>query len=240
MKTVVVTGATRGLGLAIATRLLADGYGIVGIARSGSADFAALCAAHPGRATLLEQDLGDLAALHPLATRLAREHKPLWGLVNNAAIGTAGLLATMHERDIGDLLRINVQSPMLLTKYLLRPMLAGSGGRIVNITSVVASTGYNGLAAYGATKAALAGFTRSLAREVGRAGITVNAVAPGYMETAMTSGLDGEQLAAVRRRSPLGVLAAPADAAGAVAFLLGDGAAHITGTTITVDAGSTA
>jgi 3-oxoacyl-[acyl-carrier protein] reductase len=240
MKTVVVTGATRGLGLAIATRLVADGYRVVGIGRSASDGFAALVAANPEAAILVTQDLGDLDALHPLATRLAREHKPIWGLVNNAAIGNAGVLATMHERDIADLLRINVQSPILLTKYLLRPMLTGGGGRVVNITSVVAATGYTGLAAYGATKAALAGFTRSLAREVGKAGITVNAVAPGFMETAMTSGLEAEQLASVRRRSPLGVLASTGDAAGAVAWLLGEDAAHVTGTTITVDAGSTA
>ena len=164
----------------------------------------------------------------------------MWGLVNNAAHGTDGVLATLHEKDIAQLIRVNVEAPILLTKYLLRPMLMNRSGRIVNISSIIATTGFSGLSVYGATKAALAGFTRSLSREVGKVGITVNTVAPGYMETDMTSGLQGEKLESILRRSPLGQLAKAEDVAHAVTYLLSEKAANVTGSTITVDAGSTA
>lgn len=113
-------------------------------------------------------------------------------------------------------------------------------GRIINISSIIATTGFSGLSVYAATKAALSGFTRSLSREVGKAGITVNTVAPGYMETDMTSALQGDKLESIKRRSPLGHLAKAEDVAHAVTYLLSEKAANVTGTTITVDAGSTA
>jgi len=131
-------------------------------------------------------------------------------------------------------------SPILLTKYVSRAMLLNQCGRIVNVGSIIGSTGFNGLSVYGASKSALSGFTKSLSREVGKANITVNTLAPGYMETAMTAGLQGEKLQSIKRRSPLGRLANVDDAAAAAVFLLSDGASSITGTTITVDAGSTA
>ena len=161
-------------------------------------------------------------------------------MVNNAAIGHDGVLATMHEKDIFQLVTTNVTAPILLTKYASRSMLINGTGRIVNVGSIIGSTGFNGLSVYGATKSALSGFTKSLAREVGKANITVNTLAPGYMETAMTAGLQGDKLASIKRRSPLGRLANVDDAASAVVFLLSDAAASITGTTLTVDAGSTA
>jgi 3-oxoacyl-[acyl-carrier protein] reductase len=135
---------------------------------------------------------------------------------------------------------LNVTSPITLTKYLVRPMMAARAGRVVNIASVIASTGTSGLAAYGATKAALVGFTRSLARELGPLGITVNAVAPGFIETDLIHGMDAAQREQTVRRSALRRLAEPEDVAATVAFLLSDQAANITGTVITVDAGSTA
>jgi 3-oxoacyl-[acyl-carrier protein] reductase len=119
-------------------------------------------------------------------------------------------------------------------------MLLNQSGRIINISSIIARTGFNGLSVYAASKAALEGFTKSLSREVGKAGITVNCVAPGYMQTDMTNSLQGDKLESVKRRSPLGRLATPDDAAGAVLYLLSGQAAAITGTVITVDAGSTA
>lgn len=240
MKTVVVTGGTRGIGLEIVTRLVGEGYRVVAVGRRPSAGLDALLAAHADVLSFAAYDFDDLAGIHDFATRLAREHPGLYGLVNNAALGHAGLLPTLHERDIGALLRVNVEAPILLTKYLLRPMLIRGEGRIINISSVVAETGYKGLAVYGATKAALTGFTRSLAREVGKAGITVNAVAPGYLATDMTSGLADGQLDSIRRRSALGRLPEGSDVAAAVAYLLGEGARNVTGTTLTVDAGSTA
>jgi 3-oxoacyl-[acyl-carrier protein] reductase len=119
-------------------------------------------------------------------------------------------------------------------------MMAGGGGRVVNISSIIASTGYNGLSAYGASKAALIGFTKSLSREVGRLGITVNAVAPGFIATEMTAGLQDDDRARIAARAALRRLAEPADVANAVSYLLADNARNITGTVLTVDAGATA
>jgi len=240
MKTVIVTGATRGLGLAIARRAALDGYRVIGCGRYLSDGLRTLQVDYPEQVLFEELDLNDLASLHPFAMRIVSSYGRPWALVNNAAKGGDGVLATLHERDISELLRTNVEAPILLTKYLLRPMLLNRRGRIVNITSIIASTGFSGLSVYAASKAALAGFTRSLAREVGRVGITVNNVAPGYMATEMTAGLQGEKLQSIQRRSPLGRLASPDDVAAAVSYLLGEQAAHVTGTTLTVDAGSTA
>ena len=129
---------------------------------------------------------------------------------------------------------------MILTKYVVRSMMAHGGGRVVNVSSIIGSTGYSGLAVYGATKASLLGFTRSLAREVGRLGIHVNAVAPGFVETQMTEGLDDAQREQIMRRSALKRLTDPADVAAAVEYLLSDKARSVTGTVLTVDAGNTA
>jgi 3-oxoacyl-[acyl-carrier protein] reductase len=136
--------------------------------------------------------------------------------------------------------RVNTVSPIVLTKYVVRSMLSEGSGRIVNIASIIGFTGYRGLSVYGATKASMLGFTRSLAREVGRHGVNVNAVAPGFIETDMTGNLGDEQRGQVVRRSALQRLPDVEDVANAVEFLLGDKAKNITGTVLTVDAGSTA
>ena len=146
----------------------------------------------------------------------------------------------MRDEEIEALVRLNTLSPILLTKYVVRSMMSAREGRIVNISSIVAATGYHGLSAYSATKAALIGFTRSLAREVGQLGITVNAVAPGFVATEMTRELSERQREQIMRRSALQRLADPEDVAAAVEFLLSDKARNITGTTLTVDAGNTA
>jgi 3-oxoacyl-[acyl-carrier protein] reductase len=146
----------------------------------------------------------------------------------------------MHTARIERLVRLNTLSPMVLTKYMVRAMMADGGGRIVNVASIVGFTGYSGLSVYGATKAAMLGFTRSLAREVGRMGVNVNAVAPGFLDTEMTQELDETRREQIARRSALRRLPAVEDVAEAVEFLLGDRSAGITGTVLTVDAGSTA
>jgi len=231
MRSVVVTGATRGIGLAIAQRLRADGLQVITIGRS----------AIPGAPHHRPFDLADIDGLAALVKEIRGAFGPIWGLVNNAAIGTSGLLATLHEAQIERMVRLNTLSPLILSKHVVRAMLAaGTGGRIVNISSIVATTGFTGLSAYGATKAALVGMTRSLARELGPAGITVNAVAPGFVDTAMTQGLSATQRAQILRRSALGRPAQSADVGAAVAFLMGDAAASITGTVLTIDAGETA
>jgi 3-oxoacyl-[acyl-carrier protein] reductase len=244
MRNVIVTGGSRGLGLGIAGRLAASGYSVIAVARKTSAPLtAAIDAAKrstTGALNFIACDLGEIDKIPDLVRGLRKEFGPIYGLVNNAAIGTDGVLATMHNAKIETLVRVNTLSPIVLTKYVVRQMMADGGGRIVNVSSIIGFTGYSGLSVYGATKASMLGFTRSLAREVGRLGVTVNAVAPGFMDTEMTQGLEGEQRAKVARRSALRRLPEVDDIANAVEFLLGEGGKSITGTVLTVDAGSTA
>jgi 3-oxoacyl-[acyl-carrier protein] reductase len=164
----------------------------------------------------------------------------LFGLVNNAALGHGGVLAMMHNSQIEEMIRVNTLAPIVLSKYIVRGMMSEGGGRIVNIASIVGFTGYTGLSVYAATKASIEGFTRSLAREVGPLGLTVNAVAPGFLDTDMTHGLTGEQRQRIIRRSALKRLTEVEDVANAVEYLLGEKACNISGTVFTVDAGATA
>jgi 3-oxoacyl-[acyl-carrier protein] reductase len=242
MRNVIVTGGSRGLGLATGRTLRAAGYCVIAVARKESDQLrSAMQERDAGGALHFRAfDLTDTAGIPDLVKQIRKEHGPVYGLVNNAGIGTGGLLATMHDSQIEGLVRLNTVSPILLTKYVVRSMMSDGPGRIVNIASIVAATGFSGLAVYAATKASLVGFTRSLAREVGRLGITVNAVAPGFVDTDMTEGLEGLQHERIVRRSALRRLAEASDVANAVEFLLGDKAGNITGTTLTVDAGSTA
>lgn len=241
---IVVTGGTRGIGLAIARNLALAGHQVIAIARHSGEPFDAALeeVRRTGRGSLhfKAADLRDIGALPSLAKELRKEFGSVYGLVNNAGIGTSGLLANMRDASIEQLLRLNVLSPITLTKYVVRSMMADGSGRIVNIASIVAVTGYSGLAVYSASKAAIVGFTRSLAREVGALDITVNAVAPGFIETEMTKDLTGMLHEQIVRRSALRRLAAAEDVAGAVAFLLGEGGKNITGTVMTIDAGGTA
>ena len=235
----MVTGATRGLGLAIALRLIDDGYYVIGTGRSETDALRALRETHANAFSFASFDLADVGGLQMFVHDISRTHGNVFGVVNNAAIGLDGVLGTMHNSDIERVLRINVLAPLILSKYVTRLMMRQGEGRLVNISSIIASTGFSGLSAYAASKAALEGFSKSLARELGRFNITVNAVAPGFMETEMTSSLQGEKLETILRRTPLRRLATPQDAAGVVSFLLGPDGGSITGTVITVDAGST-
>jgi 3-oxoacyl-[acyl-carrier protein] reductase len=244
LRNVIVTGASRGIGLEVAARLAASGFSVIAIARSPTTQLqAAIDALEPQRGGALLYrpfDLLDTGAIGQFVGGLRREFGPLFGLVNNAGIGTSGVLATMREEQIETLVRLNTISPIVLTKYVVRSMMSERAGRIVSISSVVATTGYKGLSAYSATKAALLGFTRSLAREVGQLGITVNAVAPGFADTEMTRELGEEERQQIMRRSALRRLIGTDDVAAAVAFLFSEQAKNITGTTLTVDAGNTA
>ena len=241
---VLVTGGSRGLGLAVAQKLAAAGYHAITLARGESKEVAAAIAhseqAGQGALSFVPFDLGRIDDIPDLVRRLRKQFGPLYGLVNNAALGLSGTLALMHHTKIEEMVRLNTVSPIVLTKYVLRGMMAGGSGRIVNVASIVASTGASGIAAYAATKASMIGFTRSLAREVGPLGITVNAVAPGILQTDMTQVLTDEQRAQVARRSALNRLAEVGDVADTIEFLLSERARNITGTVITVDAGATA
>jgi len=243
-RTVLITGGSRGLGLGIAKTLVAAGYCVIALSRKPSKELAAAIAqAKRGKAGALHFvafDLGKIEEIPQLVRNLRQEFGPLYGLVNNAALGFDGALSLMHNSQIEELVRVNTLSPIVLTKYAVRGMMSEGAGRIVNVASIIGFTGYSGLSVYAATKASMLGFTRSLAREVGRLGITVNAVAPGFLDTEMTHGLAGAQREQVVRRSALRRLANVDDVANAVAFLLGDEARNITGTVLTVDAGATA
>ncbi|MGE4465980.1 SDR family NAD(P)-dependent oxidoreductase [Sphaerochaeta sp.] len=240
MDNVVVTGASKGLGLAVCSYLLKEGYRVIGIARTESDELKTLSEGNPDSMFYVQYDFKDTANIHEMVKSITGTHGHIYGLVNNAAVGHDGVLGTMHEKQICELIQVNVEAPILLTKYISRSMLMNRRGRIVNISSIIASTGFSGLSVYGAAKAALNGFTKSLSRELGKAGITVNSVAPGYMETAMTSGLKGDKLESIKRRSPLGHLATVEDVANTVVFLMSEKAKNMTGTIVTVDAGSTA
>src|SRR5438874_5072323 len=244
MCNVFVTGGSRGLGLGIVSRLICEGYGAIAEVLHINDQLASTIEhaerSHPGSLQFRPFDLAEVHEIPAFVKMLRKECGPIYGLVNNAAVGTDGALAIMHNSQIERLIRVNTLSPIILTKYVVRHMMADGGGRIVNVASIVAATGYSGLSVYSATKASLIGFTRSLAREVGRLGVTVNAVAPGFVDTDMTQGLNGERRAQVARRSALRRLPEVEDIADAVEFLLGAKAKSITGTVLTVDAGSTA
>ena len=244
MRNVVVTGGSRGLGLGIARRLVEAGYRAIAVARKETPVLASAMEhaerERPGSFAFVPFDLAEIDDLSRLVKRLRNDYGPIYGLVNNAAVGFDGALAIMRTAQIEQLVRLNTLSPIVLTKYVVRAMMADGGGRIVNVASIIGFTGYSGLSVYGATKASMLGFTRSLAREVGRMGVNVNAVAPGFVETDMTQGLDEARREQIARRSALRRLPDVDDVANAVEFLLGDKAKSITGTVLTVDAGNTA
>lgn len=245
MGNVIVTGGSRGIGLGIVRRLAKTGYRVIALARKQSPELGRAideaASARNGSIGFTAYNLAETDGMAELVKRLRKDVGPVYALVNNAGMSIDGTLALASATQIEQVVRLNVVSPILLSKYVLRSMMAdGAGGRIVNLASIVAFTGYSGLAVYGATKASLIGFTRSLAREVGRAGVTVNAVAPGFVDTDMTKGLTEEQREQVVRRSALRRLAEVDDVAAAVEYLLSAGAKNVTGTVITVDAGNTA
>jgi 3-oxoacyl-[acyl-carrier protein] reductase len=240
MHNVLVTGGSRGIGLAIAKRLVDASYNVIAVARRETEELAAAVRASDGRLHFRTCDLAVIDAIPAFAKLVRDEFGAIYGLVNNAGLGTEGLLATMHNSEIEALVQLNVLSPIILTKYVARQMMADGAGRIINISSIIASTGYNGLSVYGATKGAATGFTRSLAREVGKLGITVNAIAPGFIDTELTHSLSDEGRKRIAGRSALRRLPATDDVARMVEYLLGEGGRNVTGTVFTIDAGNTA
>jgi 3-oxoacyl-[acyl-carrier protein] reductase len=244
MQNIIVTGGSRGLGLAMGRTLAAAGYRVIAVARGSTEELeaASRAVADGGRGAIEFRacDLSDLGNIASFVKALRADFGPLYGLVNNAGLGTSGLLSTMRDQDIQRLVQLNTISPMILSKYVVRSMMTQREGRIINVASIVASTGYSGLSVYSATKASLIGFTRSLAREVGQLGITVNALAPGFVATEMTQELNEAQREQIARRSAMKRMPDPIDVARSVEFLLGDGGRNVTGTTLTIDAGNTA
>ncbi len=241
-KWLIVSGVSRGLGLAMARDLLAQGYGVAGCSTSFGEDLQALMDVHGDQFFWAEVDMADTKAIEGFVTASVAhfaDHR-LWGVVNNAGMSVEGILSTLPVSDIEHVLQVNLTGAICLARAALRQMMkARKPGRIINISSITGLRGYTGLSAYAASKAGLDGFSRALAREVGRLGITVNSVAPGYMKTALSQGLDDKQLDQIVRRTPLGRLCELADIVHLVRFLLSDDAGFITGQTLVVDGGLT-
>jgi 3-oxoacyl-[acyl-carrier protein] reductase len=239
---VIVTGGSRGLGAHMIEGLLAEGYRVSTCSRSESPNITAL-RNHPeygSRFFWMRCEVGEadqVDAFVEAAVQWAGEDG-LWGVVNNAGIAQTGILASFPNRETEKILKVNlfgaIQVARACSEHLLR---ANKGGRIINISSIIGSRGYNGMSAYSASKAGMDGITRSLARELGRRKITVNSVAPGYVATEMSSVLNPAQMAQIVNRTPLGGLAEEEDVTNLVKFLLSDGARMITGQTILVDGG---
>jgi 3-oxoacyl-[acyl-carrier protein] reductase len=244
MRNVLITGGSRGLGLGIARKLIQSGFRAITVARKETSELAAakseFASSHPGALNFVPADLAEIDTLPAFVKGLRKEFGSIYGLVNNAGMSVDGVLAMNSTQQIEQAVRLNTISPMVLTKHVVRSMMADNEGRIVNISSITALTGYSGLAVYSATKASLVGFTRSLAREVGRANITVNAIAPGFVRTEMTKSLTDEDQERIARRSALKRMVDVEDIANSVDFLMGEGGRNITGTVITVDAGNIA
>jgi 3-oxoacyl-[acyl-carrier protein] reductase len=244
MRNVIVTGGSRGLGLGITCKLAGEGYQVIAVARKQTDHLTSAMreaeSRNRGSIQFVPFDLAKTDEIGTFVKTLRKQFGPIHGLVNNAGTSFDGSLSLMPNSQIEQLVSVNTLSPMILTKYVVRFMMADGGGRIVNVASIMGFTGYSGLSVYGATKASLIGFTRSLAREVGRMGVNVNAVAPGFVDTEMTHGLKEEQRQQIARRSALRRLTEIDDVANAVEFLLGSKSKSITGTVLTVDAGSTA
>jgi 3-oxoacyl-[acyl-carrier protein] reductase len=235
----LVTGASRGIGKAIASALWASGATVIGTATSAEGaeriDGFIRAAGAQGRGAVL--DVRNAEQVEGLLADTGRDFGAVGILVNNAGITQDTLALRMKESDWDAVMDTNLKSVFRLSRAVLKGMMKARAGRIINITSVVGSTGNPGQANYAAAKAGVAGFTRALAREIGSRAITVNCVAPGFIETDMTSGLGPEQREALLAQIPLGRLGSPEEVAQAVLFLASPGAAYVTGTTIHVNGG---
>ncbi len=235
----VVTGASRGIGRAIALQLAQQGATVIGTATSqGGADSITEALREVNAASRgAVLDVTDAAAADAFIDGIVKEFGVLSVLVNNAGITKDQLAMRMKDDEFDAVIDTNLRAVFRLSRAVLRPMMKARGGRIINITSVVGSSGNPGQANYAAAKAGVAGMTRALAREIGSRGITVNCVAPGFIDTDMTKVLPEEQRAALTAQIPIGRLGSPDDIAHAVAFLASPMAGYITGTTLHVNGG---
>ncbi len=236
---ILVSGGSKGLGLAICRRLLEMNARVVTFSRQATDEVETLVAKHPGRCLFLIGDCSQREAIKKLVKQVEEEFGPIFGLINNAAVVDETLLSLQQEEDIDRLFEINLKGNLYLTRQTMRGMMIRASGRIINISSIVGIRGFKGVATYSATKGGIDAMTRSLARELGGRGITVNSVAPGYMETDLTKEMNPKQLQQIVRRTPLKRPGTVEDIAGIVAFLLTSDAAFISGQTIVVDGGLT-
>lgn len=235
-KVALVTGASRGIGRAIAEQLATDGFFVIGTATSdGGAEAISAYLAQNGKGMKL--NVSDADSITDVIKNIADEHGAPVVLVNNAGITRDNLLMRMKDEEWDDIINTNLTSIFRMSKAVLRGMMKARSGRIINISSVVGATGNAGQANYAAAKAGMVGFAKSMAKEIGSRGITVNTVAPGFIDTDMTRELSDELKQALLSGIPLGRLGDAQEIANAVAFLASDGAAYITGETLHVNGG---
>jgi 3-oxoacyl-[acyl-carrier protein] reductase len=235
----IITGASQGIGEAIARDLAAEGAAVVlvDVQLDKLESVVRSIVDAGGKAEAHQADVGDAAAVERVVAAVVAAHGRVDHLVNNAGITRDGLLMRMREEDWDAVLRVNLTGTFIFSKAVIRTMIAAKYGRIVNIASVTGLMGNAGQANYAASKAGVIAFARSLAREVGARGITVNAVAPGFIATAMTEGLPEDIKKAFLEIIPMKKFGLPKDVASAVLFLLSDDAAYITGQVVSVNGG---
>lgn len=235
---IVITGGTRGLGFEITKLLAASGYQVAVVARRRSEVFDAWAKQTHNPPSFHPFDFSTDGDYTVLYNQIVKMHGTIDTLINNAAVGNDGILATQHMTDISACITTNLIAPIKFTKICLRSMIKEKKGLVINISSIIASTGFSGLSVYAASKAGLLGFTKSLAREVGKLNIKVVSVSPGYMDTEMTHGIDNENYKKILRRSPLGRLITTTEVAKFVNTVITD-PDKFHGQDIILDCGST-
>lgn len=237
---VVISGGSRGLGLALTRGLLADGYVISTGSRTRTPEVDQLLEQYADRFSWHSCSVEDAGQAQQLLdeSRARFAEVPFYGLINNAGVARDGILATLPVVEIDKVIQINLMGSLYLARAAARLFVnSAQGGRIINISSIIGQRGYNGLAAYSASKAGMDGMTRALARELGRRSVTVNSVAPGYLVTEMSSTLGESQRKQIVNRTPLGRLGDCDDVLPVVRFLMSENARYITGQTLVVDGG---
>jgi 3-oxoacyl-[acyl-carrier protein] reductase len=238
-RTVVITGGSRGLGAGIVQSFLDSGDRVASCSRSSTDQVKRWESDHPDRFLFVEADIADREQSKAFIKAVIERFGSIDILVNNAGVARDGILALFSDEDSDAVIDLNLKATIDVSRQVVRNMLAHDGGRIVNISSITGLTGYRGLTVYGATKAAIDGFTRGLAREVGSRRITVNSIASGYLKTEMSHGLDDGQLEQIVRRTPAGRLGEPEDIARAVQFLTDERNDWLTGQVLVIDGGLT-
>ncbi|MDC0939981.1 SDR family oxidoreductase [Candidatus Pelagibacter sp.] len=237
-KIIIVTGASKGLGFGITERLLSKGWMVAGFSRKTNKKVINLKKKYKKKFIFELMDIKNYSKYEKFLDKIKKKGS-LYGLINNAGTVNEDLLVRQDDKHIKNLLEINLLAPILFTKKVIKYMMINSSGRIINISSIVAKSGYKGTVAYSSTKSGLEGMTRALSRELGGKNITVNSIAPGYMKTDLTKNMNPKKLAQIIRRTPLKRAGDIEDIIGIVEFLLNKEASYISGQSILVDGGLT-